>query len=116
MDRGEAVWLQALARFDLDHGWYDDGQLSCAEWLMLRTKMARATALEKLRVARQLHRRPLIADAFAKGRLSYSMARIITRIDDPDPDVDAALVDLAEAGTVADVERAVRVYERYADQ
>src|ERR1700684_3515940 len=89
MDRGEAAWLQALARFDLDQDWYADGQLSCTEWLMLHTKMARATAFEKLRVARQLHRRPLIADAFAQGRLSYSMARVITRIDDPDPDVDA---------------------------
>jgi hypothetical protein len=73
MDRGEAVWLQALARFDLDQGWYDDGQLSCAEWLILHTKMARATAFEKLRVARQLHRRPLIADAFAQDRLSWAM-------------------------------------------
>jgi hypothetical protein len=116
MERGEAAWLKHLGRFDIDQGWYDDGQLSCAEWLMLRTHMARATAYEKLRIARQLRRRPLIAAAFAQGRLSYSTVRIITRIDDPDPDVDAALVDLAEFGTVTDVERAVAVYERYADQ
>ena len=83
---------------------------------MWRTDMARPTAYDRVRIARQLRRRPTIANAFADGRLSYSAVRAITRIDDPDPDVDAALVDLAEAGTVADVERAVRFYELHADQ
>jgi hypothetical protein len=66
MDRGEAGWWDALARFDLDQGWYGDGQLSCVEWLMLHTKMARATAFEELRVARELHRRPRTETASVK--------------------------------------------------
>ncbi|MDQ6784489.1 MAG: 13E12 repeat family protein, partial [Actinomycetota bacterium] len=72
MDRGESSWLEALAGFDRDLGWAADGQLSCAEWLMWRTNMARATAFEKVRIARQLRARPAVAEAFADGRLSYS--------------------------------------------
>ncbi|MGH9115364.1 MAG: hypothetical protein ACRDWW_05985 [Acidimicrobiales bacterium] len=92
------------------------GQLSCAEWLVWRAKMARATAYEKLHVAHQLARRPVVARAFAEGRLSYSAVRAICRIEGPEPAVDEALVVLAEAGTVADVERAVRAYQLHADQ
>lgn len=116
MDRGESTWLEALAVFDRDQGWAADGQLSCVEWLMWRTGMSRATAFEKLRIARQLRDRPGVAAAFADGRLSYSAVRAITRIDDPDAGVDAALVDLAVAGRVVDVERAVRCYQLHAEQ
>jgi hypothetical protein len=116
MDRGEACWLDALAAWDREQGWALDGQLSAADWLMWRAKMSRATAYEKLRIAHELLVRPVIAAAFLAGRLSYSAVRVITRIADPDPEVDAALVDLAEAGSVADVERAVRFYQRHADQ
>ncbi|MDQ6838095.1 MAG: DUF222 domain-containing protein [Actinomycetota bacterium] len=116
MDRGESSWLSALAVFDRDQSWAADGQLSCVGWLVWRTAMARATAFEKLRIARQLLARPVVADAFADGRLSYSAVRAITRIDDPDAEVDAALVELAVMGTVVDVERAVRCYQLHAEQ
>lgn len=116
MDRGESSWLQALAGFDRDQGWAVDGQLTCVDWLIWRTDMARATAFEKLRIAHQLARRSLVAAAFADGLLSYSAVRAITRIENPDPEVDAALINLAAAGTVADVERAVRCYQLHADQ
>ncbi len=116
MDRGESAWLAALADFDRDQGWAADGQLSCLEWLVLRTSMARPTAYEKIRIARELARRPVIAAAFGDGRLSYSAVRAITRMESPDPAVDATLVDVAVAGSVADVERAVRCYLLHADQ
>ncbi len=116
MDRGESSWLAALGEFDAGQGWAADRQLSGAAWLMWRTGMARPTAYEKLRTAGQLRRRPIVAAAFADGRLSYSAVRAVTRMDDPDPDVDVALVGLAEAGTIADVERAVRFYQLHADQ
>ena len=83
-----------------ERGWYDDGHLSCVEWMEWRLRMGRATAFDKLRVARRLRRRPLVAAAFAEGRIRHCMARSIIRIDDPDPEVDAALIDLAVAGTV----------------
>jgi hypothetical protein len=118
MDRGEAVWLERLARFDREGMWAADGQLSAACWLVWQTNMARSTAFDKVRVARELERRPVVADAFREGRLSYCAARAITRLDRPDPDVDQALVDLAESGkaSIVDVERAVRSYYLYADQ
>jgi hypothetical protein len=118
MDRAEARWLQQLAQFDRDGLWALDGQLSCAAWLVWRTNMARSTAFEKLRVAHELARRPIVAEAFRQGRLSYSAVRAMTRLDRRDPDVDEALVELAQSGqaSIVDLERVVRSYGLYADQ
>ncbi len=118
MDRAEAVWLEQLAEFDRDGLWAMDGQFSCVGWLVWRTNMARSTAFEKVRVAHELERRPVVAEAFRQGRLSYSAARAITRMDRPDPDVDQALVALAQSGqaNILDLERVVRSYGLYADQ
>ena len=118
MDRAEALWLHQLAVFDRDGLWALDGQLSAASWLVWRTNMARSTAFEKLRVAHQLERRPLVAQAFRQGRLSYSAVRALTRLDRPDPAVDQALIELAHSGqaSIVDLERVVRAYGLYADQ
>lgn len=118
LDRGEAQWLMRLAEFDRDGLWALDGQLSCATWLVWRTNMARSTAFEKLRVAHELLGRPVLTEAFARGRLSYSMVRAMTRMDHPSPEVDEALVALAESGqaSVLDIERVVRSFNLYADQ
>lgn len=116
LERSEAVWLERLAEFDLHGEWADDGHACCGSWMAWRLKMARSTAFEKLQVAHQLRRRPMIAQAFGEGRISYSAVRALCRIDHPDPDVDTALVLVAESGTVADVERAVRFYQLHADQ
>jgi Domain of unknown function (DUF222)/HNH endonuclease len=118
MDQAEALWLERLAEFDRDGLWALDGQFCCATWLVWRTNMARSTAFEKLRVAHELERRPIVAEAFRKGQLSYSAARAITRIDRPDPAVDEALVELAQSGqaSIVDLERVVRSYGLYAQQ
>ena len=118
LDRAEARWLQRLAEFDRHGLWAVDGQFSCAGWLVWRTNMARSTAFEKLRVAHELERRPIVAEAFRRGRLSYSAVRALTRLDRPDPDVDEALVELAQSGqaSILDLERVVRTYGLYADQ
>jgi hypothetical protein len=116
LDRGEAGWLKVLADFDRDRLWQFDGQLSCVAWLMWKTKMARSTAFEKLRVAHALRRRPLIADAFDAGDLSWSAVRAVTQLDDPHPDVDAALVNLAKHGTVPELNVALRHYKRLEEQ
>jgi hypothetical protein len=116
MERGELAWLEALAEFDYHQGWLADGQLTCIDWLMWRARMGRATAYAKLRIAHELRRRPAVRAAFADGRLSYSAVRVITRLERPDPGVDAALIDVAAAGSIADLERVVRSYQLYADQ
>jgi hypothetical protein len=116
LDAGEATWLAELARFDASGAWSADGQLSTVSWLVVFCRMSRATAFEKLRVARQLARRPQVAAALNDGRISYSAARAITRAEDPSPEVDGALVTVAESATVTDVEMIVRAYGAYCDQ
>ena len=116
LDSGEAEWLEVLARFDCAGGWATDGQLCCVDWLMWRAGLGRATAFEKLRVAHELRRRPVLAAALAAGRASYSAIRAMVRAEGACTDVDEAFVAVAEAGTVADVERAVAAYLLYASQ
>jgi hypothetical protein len=112
----EYRWLRMLDEFDCREGWYADGQLSAVDWLVWRCGMGARTARDKLRVAHELRRRPLVAEAFASGRLSYCKVRAITRVTDADDEVDESLLRLADAGTVADLERAVRHWEARAQQ
>lgn len=116
LDTGEAEWLEELARFDVERGWEADGQLSCVEWLMAALHMGRATAFDKLRVARQLRARPVLAAAYAAGRVSYCALRAVTRAEGTTVEVDEALVDAAEACSVLEVERLVRSYRLYQSQ
>jgi hypothetical protein len=67
-------------------------------------------------VAHELRRRPLVAEAFASGRLSYCKVRAITRVTDADEDTDEWLLRLAQAGTVADLDPAVRHWEHLQEQ
>ena len=116
MDTNECRWLEVLADFDRDEGYAIDGQLNAAAWLMWATGMARSTAYEKLRMASELSRRPVVKEAFAQGEISYSAARAICSLDKPDPQTDVVLVNLAKVGSVVDVEAAVRYYQLLASQ
>ena len=78
--------------------------------------MARTTAYEKVHVAQQLRVRPVVADAFRDGRISYSMARVICRMDDPSRETDELVLRWAERGTVRQVEQLVAHELRSADQ
>ena len=112
----EAAWLEALVVFDRARGWAGDGALSCADWLIGRVRLARSTAFEKLRVAHELARRPVVAEALAAGRIGYCAVREITRATGADAAVDEALVDLAAVATVLEVRRAVRAFLLCAEQ
>ena len=61
-------------------------------------------------MARALRGLPVTAEAFAAGRLSYSEVRAITRVGDPDTEVE--LVELAAHATASQVERVVRAWRR----
>lgn len=115
-DGCEAAWLAGLAAFDRDAGWAEDGQLSCSAWLIWRAGLARSTAFERLRVAHELSRRPVLAAALADGRASYAMVWAMVRATGTDREVDESFVRVAESGTVRDVEWAVRLYLLHADQ
>jgi hypothetical protein len=116
MDGSEAVWLAGLAAFDREGGWAVDGASSCAAWLIGRAGMARATAFERVRVARELDRRPVLAAALAEGRVSYCAVRVMVRAVGASVGVDRALVEVAETGSVVDVELAVRAYRLHDEQ
>ena len=75
-----ARWLELVAEFDRREGWTQWGSLSCADWLAWRCALAPRTAREQLRVARRLRELPAVRSAFASGELSYSKARVLSRV------------------------------------
>ncbi|GAA3236080.1 hypothetical protein GCM10017691_34000 [Pseudonocardia petroleophila] len=79
----QSRFLTLLAEFDDRAGWAGPGLRSCAHWLTWRIGMSLRTAHEHVRVAHALRRLPLIAAAFAQGRISYSKVRAITRVTVP---------------------------------
>src|SRR3954469_3433570 len=96
LDMGEAEWLAWLVEFDRSGQWALDGHLSCVCWLVDHCGLRRTTAKEKLRVGHELARRPVVAEAFASGELSYSKIRAITRVTLRDQQTDQVLVDTAK--------------------
>jgi hypothetical protein len=111
----ECEWLATLWEFNLRGGWADGGEVSCADWLVSKCGLSPVTAREKIRVAHELSRRPAIRAAFAAGMLSYTKVRAITRIN-AEEETDRWLLKLAEKGTAADLEVAVRHYQELRDQ
>jgi 5-methylcytosine-specific restriction endonuclease McrA len=63
-------------------------------------------ARERVRVARALETLPLLAQALARGELSYAKVRALTRV--ATPETEARLLAVGRAGTAAHVERIVR--------
>ena len=100
--------LTLLRAYDEEGLW--QGCRSCAHWLSWRTGISLGPAREKVRVARSLPSLPLISAALAKGEISYSKVRALTRIATPDNE--AELLTFADHGTTAHVERLVREWRR----
>ncbi len=100
--------LSLLRRYDEEGLW--EGCRSCAHWLSWRTGISLGPAREKMRVARCLPSLPLISGALAKGELSYSKVRALTRVATADNE--AELLTFARHGTTAHVERLVRGWRR----
>ncbi len=109
-------WLRCLAEFDRRQGWAVDGALSCADWLSAKRGVARATAFEKLRVAHELERRPVLCEAAAAGRLTWCQLRVVTRITAASEGMDRAFVNAARSASVADLEGLVRRWKDLQDQ
>lgn len=79
----EARMLEKLGRFDADGCCETLGFHSTAHWLNYRCGVGMNAAREKVRVAKALPALPMICQAFAAGRLSYSKVRAMTRIATP---------------------------------
>ena len=100
--------LCQLREFDRRHGW--EGWRSCAHWLNWRTGLDLGGAREKLRVAAALADLNHIAAAMARGQLSYSKVRALTRV--ATPATEARLLAVALGATASHVERLVRAWRR----
>ena len=105
LDAATARLLALIREFDARGGW-NRGFRSCAEWLAWRVGLAPGAARERVRVARALGTLPRFADALARGQLSYSKVRALTRV--ATPETEARLLAVGRAGTAVHVERIVR--------
>src|SRR3954454_15710628 len=100
---GSARLIALIGEFDASRGWRDWGVKSTAHWLSWQCGIGLVAGREQVRVARELRGLPVIAGAFAAGRLSYSKVRALTRF--ATADTEAELAELAEHGTAAQVDK-----------
>ena len=105
LEAATARLLTLIREFDARGGW-NTGFRSCAEWLGWRVGLDLHTARERVRVARALGTLPALAEALARGELSYAKVRALTRV--ATPETEARLLAVGRAGTAAHVERIVR--------
>jgi 5-methylcytosine-specific restriction endonuclease McrA len=105
LDAATARLLDLIREFDARGGW-NSGFRSCADWLSWRVGLDLGAARERVRVARALGALPRIAHALARGEVSYSKVRAITRVATPENEV--VLLGIGRGGPTADVERIVR--------
>lgn len=99
-------FLRAVAECHRHGDWAEEGFGSCADWLAWRIGITRNTASEKVRAALALESLPLISDAMARGAISFSKVRALTRVATPENE--AELLAFAKAGSTASLERLVR--------
>ncbi|HYR39809.1 MAG TPA: DUF222 domain-containing protein [Methylomirabilota bacterium] len=105
LDAATARLLELIRAFDARGGW-NTGFRTCAAWLSWRVGFDLGAARERVRVARALGTLPLLAQALARGELSYAKVRALTRV--ATPETEARLLTVGRAGTAAHVERIVR--------
>jgi hypothetical protein len=103
-------WLTLIAEFDRRHGWADGKLPSCAHWLNFKCGLNLGAAREKVRVAHALLDLPKVAASMARGELSYSKVRALTRV--ASAATEDALLMIALHGTAYHVERLVRGFRR----
>jgi hypothetical protein len=80
--------LMLIAEFDRLEGWRREGFASCVDWLAHSTRIDKMTAREKVRVARALARLPDTSAAMARGEVSFSQVRAITRVADAESELE----------------------------
>ena len=105
LDAATARLLELIREFDERDGW-SNGFQSCAEWLTWRIGLDPGAARERVRVARALGTLPRLAEALARGELSYSKVRALTRV--ATPETEERLLAVGRAGTAKHVELIVR--------
>src|SRR5437899_1634799 len=109
VEAATAHLLDLIRAFDARGGW-NAGFTSCAAWLTWRVGLDPGAARERVRVARALGTLPRLAQALARGELSYAKVRALTRV--ATPETEERLLAVGRAGTAAHGERIVRGWRR----
>jgi 5-methylcytosine-specific restriction endonuclease McrA len=109
LEAATARLLDLIREFDVRGGW-NSGFRSCAAWLSWRVGLDLGAARERVRVARALGTLPRLAQALARGELSYAKVRALTRV--ATEETEERLLAVGRAGTAAHVERIVRGWRR----
>jgi hypothetical protein len=109
LDAASSRLLDLIREFDARGGW-NNGFRSCAAWLTWRVGLAPGAAREHVRVARALGALPRLAQALARGELSYSKVRELTRV--ATPETEERLLAIGRAGTAEHVVQIVRGWRR----
>src|SRR5438132_7159624 len=109
LDAATAHLLDLIRDFDARGGW-GNGFRSCAAWLTWRIGLDPGAARERVRVARALGMLPRLAQALARGELSYAKVRALTRV--ATPETEERLLGVGRAGIAEHVERIVRAWRR----
>lgn len=91
---GQYRLVRLVAELDASGEWAVDGVPTCAHWVANALDIEVCTAREWLRIGAALRRLPVVDDAFASGRLSYSKVRALTRV--ATPETEAELCEMAE--------------------
>ena len=108
-----ARWLELVGEFDArEAATREWGCKSTAFWIAWRCSIEPGAARQHVRVARRLRELPAIAAAFARGELSYSKVRALTRIENIEREDE--LIGMAQSSTAAQLERIVRGYRTVA--
>src|SRR5512147_1111990 len=101
-------FLALVAEFDRTKGYERHGLVNTAQWLNWQCGIGTVAAREKVRVALALEGLPQISAAFARGEVSYSKVRAMTRVATAANE--SVLISVALHGTAAHVEKLVRKY------
>ena len=109
INSAEARMMTLIADFDRRGGWSGEFS-SCAEWLAWRIGIKIGPARERVRAARALAGLPQTAEALREGRISYAKVRALTRVAKPESE--GELLELAQAGSAAKLERTVRLLRK----
>ncbi len=110
INAAESRFLSLIAEFDRREGYVYHGLASTAQWLNWQCGIGAVAARERVRAARALEVLPAISGAFARGELSYSKVRALTRVATPENEI--ILLHIALNATAQHVEKLVRKYAR----
>jgi hypothetical protein len=108
----ECRFVLMVAEVDRRGIWANHGARTCAHWLSWRCGLSVGVGREHVRVGRALAGLPSVRRAFARGELSYSKVRAITRV--ATPAMEESLLDMAAYATASQLETIVAAFRRAA--